>query len=425
MSRPCTLIGALISLVISHFLLAPKICAQGRGPSPVRVSAVEKADLALEASFLGTVIPRRTSPVGSRAEGHVVSFPVRKGDRLKKGDVIAQLSTRLLEIEIRGARAALSLRTEELLELKNGSRPEEIRQALAHRDGAQSIYDYTRAKLSRMEDLLRMGQLASQDELEETRSQSLNAFQLLEAAKARYEEVLAGPRKEKIEQARVRELAQQEAVRRLEFLLSLYTIKAPFDGYITTESTEVGAWLNRGGHVVDLVDLEEVDIRIYVGEDMISGLDLGAPCQVVVMALPGQSFEGKVQAVVPLAETKTREFPVLVRVGNPGHRLKAGMTARALLQVAPPEPSLLVEKDALVLGGATPLVFVVDRAGQDSAEGTVRPVSVVVGESNGSKIQIQGDLHPGQDVVIRGNERLRAGQSVLITKNLDERGSRP
>ena len=78
----------------------------------------------------------------------------------------------------------------------------------------------------------------------------------------------------------------------------------------------------------------------------------------------------------------------------------------------------MIPKDALVLGGPSPTVFVVDTTG-NSKTGEVRPVPVSIGASDGRLVEIQGAVKAGEMVVVRGNERLRPKQGVTITEILD------
>jgi hypothetical protein len=80
--------------------------------------------------------------------------------------------------------------------------------------------------------------------------------------------------------------------------------------------------------------------------------------------------------------------------------------------------AMLVPKDALVLGGPQPVVFVVDMAAPDAKQGKARPVPVQLGVAEGNMIQVTGGVQPGQMVVVQGNERLRPGQDVQIQRVL-------
>ena len=91
------------------------------------------------------------------------------------------------------------------------------------------------------------------------------------------------------------------------------------------------------------------------------------------------------------------------------------MLARVTLAVGKPQLATLVPKDALVLGGETPRVYVVQRDAKDARRGTATPVPVEIGVADGGFIQISGTVTKGQLVVVRGNERLLPfGQPVQI-----------
>ena len=109
------------------------------------------------------------------------------------------------------------------------------------------------------------------------------------------------------------------------------------------------------------------------------------------------------------------------------------MLARAIIPTGAKRKGLLVPKDALVLGGPAPMVFVVDatvpdiNAAVDDKEptsgstntGKVRPVPVKMGSSDGRLIEVDGTIKAGELVVVRGNERLMPGQEVAVIETLD------
>jgi multidrug efflux pump subunit AcrA (membrane-fusion protein) len=95
--------------------------------------------------------------------------------------------------------------------------------------------------------------------------------------------------------------------------------------------------------------------------------------------------------------------------------LKAGMFARVTLPVGVTENAMLVPKDALVLGGDKPQVFVLQRSGAANEEGKVRAVPVTLGVAMGERIQVRGEIEQGQFVVVEGNERLKGGELVSAT----------
>jgi multidrug efflux pump subunit AcrA (membrane-fusion protein) len=147
-------------------------------------------------------------------------------------------------------------------------------------------------------------------------------------------------------------------------------------------------------------------------------LKIGIPVRVEVPALSSELLTGTVAVVVPRADEQARTFPVKIRLQNrladSGPILKAGMLARVALPTGPAMKMNMVPKDAIVLGGTSPLVIVVEPAEGKKTAGTARPVPVTLGISTGDLIQVDGQLRAGQLIVVRGNERLRPGQLLTF-----------
>jgi RND family efflux transporter MFP subunit len=395
----------------------------GMPPSPVAVAPVVERQVAAGQTFVGTVRPSRTSAVGSAVDGRVEEFLVNEGDRVTKGQPLAKLRTKTLELERDAAKAELDVRLHELAELEHGMRPEEIAHARAGVAAAEARAKYTEARFKRMKDLFAAGRggAVSEEELQLVTHEHQQALQLVLQAKASYDMAVQGPRKEKIDQARAKVATQEDVVRRLEDQINLHTVRAPFDGYVSAEHTEAGQWVTRGGLVAEVVELDEVEVEANVNEESIGHLSLGAEARVEVGALADRVFVGTVARVVPQANVRARTFPVKVRVRNEVRDgtplLKSNMFARVTLAVGKPEQATLVPKDAVVLGGPQPLVFVPE-PGADGKT-AVTPVPVELGVASGPYIQVKGALKAGQRVIVQGNERLRPGQPVAVVREVE------
>ena len=385
---------------------------------PVTVEKVEQRRVGLRNSFVGTAMPLRRSVVGSAVDGRVVKMFVREGDAVQIGKPLAQLRTETLEIELLRADAELDMRKQELVELENGSRPEEIQRAKARVEGAKALSDYTEAKLRRAREAYEKAAVVTLDELEEAISKSIAAKQGLMAAQAEYEMVLKGPRQEQIAQAQSRVNIQTEMARQIEDRISLHTLKAPFDGHIVARYHEVGGWASSGDLIVEIVELNPIEVEVFVSEQFVTHVEPGMKAVVTFDALPKRSFNGTVVKIVPQADVRSRTFPVKVQLPNPSEEgqplIKAGMFARVMLFGRKQEAMVMVPKDSLVLQGDHRIVYVVQRGTQQEGGATVNPVSVELGISDGRWIAVNGNISPGQEVVVRGNERLRANQAVTV-----------
>jgi RND family efflux transporter MFP subunit len=388
----------------------------------VVVSPVVEREVTVGQTFVGTVMPSKMATIGSAVDGRVIEFPLNEGDRVAKGQPLAQLMTDTITLEVEAAEAELELRRQALAELENGTRPEELEQAQARMASAEARKKYLKARWDRAQKLYSTNRTISEEELDEAVSSGIEAEQAYLEAKAAYDLAVAGPRKEVIAQARAQVAMQVATVDRLKDQLTKHTIISRFDGYVTAEHTEVGQWVKQGDPVADVAALDEVEIVAYVVEQHVPHVRVGMQVVVEVPAIPGQRFAGVVAEVVPQADVQARTFPVKIRVVNQFTDdvplLKAGMYARVSLPTGETQMAILVPKDALVLGGPQPLVYIVEGATADAAAGKAVPVPVQIGVADGRLIQVTGSVKAGQLVVVQGNERLQPGQDVAIQRTI-------
>jgi HlyD family secretion protein len=341
--------------------------------------------------------------------------------------VLAELLKVAINIEVRNAKAELDLRHAELDEMKNGSLEEEKQQSAAQLEAARARWNYAKSRHSRVERLFQLGTATTQEEMDLSFSNLSAAEQEHIAAKAAYDLVKDWPRPEKLAQAQARYDAQTEIVNQLEDRLAKFTIRAPFDGYVTVKHTEVGAWINRGDLIAEVIELDPIEASVAVPETAIARLQEamtaaeeigGLEVAVKVDALGPIPFPGRVDRIVPQADVRSRTFPVKLLIDNPvdgkSHKLKAGMICHVSLPLGKPEKVTLVPKDAIVLGGAGPRVMVAEKGAELPV---TKPVPVALGVSFGNFIEVSGGVKPGDLVVTRGNERLMPGQPLNIVKD--------
>lgn len=414
------IVTSLTAVMCMTVMVVEPLQAQ-RGPAKVDVAKIVEREVASGQTFVGTVMPIKRSVIGSAVGGRVAEFPVNEGDFVRAKQPLAQLLINTISLEVDSETATLDLRKEELKELENGSRPDEIKRAKALMMAAKADSEYQKKRLKRLESLYAR-KAVNDDDIQSVVSESIRAEEMFSEAEAAYKLAVEGPRKEQIAQARARVAVQQALVDKLESQVVKHTIISPFDGYVVAEHTEVGQWVNSGELVAEVIALDYVDVRVQVLENHVPHVRLKTEVRVEIPAIPEKVFIGEVVLIVPQADVRARTFPVKVRIKNEinddGPLLKSGMLARAVLPTGPKQMALMVSKDALVLGGPTPMIYVVEPGKENGKQGKARAVPVQVGVAEGRLIQVKGDLESGGYVVIRGNERLRPGQDVTISNVL-------
>lgn len=327
---------------------------QGRPPTPVRVAEVVSRTVQQTVELVGTVEPWRRSVVAGELSALVEKFPVDEGMKVKGGQVLAQLRTDTLTIQLNSADAS-------------------------HRE-AETRYQQAQKDLERIKTLFAK-KLVTQKEYDDAVTQEAalaNRLALLES-----------------ELLQVRDQLKKTRV------------VAPFDGWVIKEFTEVGQWIQAGGPIVELVDLSRVQVEVPLPERYVGEIKVGASVTANFDGLRGFEAKGRVFSVVAQADRNSRTFPIKIELPNTDLAIKSGLVSRVILQVGAPYAALVVPKDALVLRGGSEFVFVMK-------DGSVSQVPVVTVNHVNSDAEINGQLEPGMIVVIEGNERLRPGQPVRV-----------
>jgi HlyD family secretion protein len=380
-------------------------------PPKVLITAVRTDTVAEPRTFVGTVMPIRRSLVGSAASGRVEEYLINEGDAVQAGQPIAQLRRGIIQAELDVAKGQLAVRQAELGEMEKAYQ-EEFDQSQAKLAQAQALLAFRQSKMDRSRTL---GTSVSRELFEEDSSLATQAAAAVREAQAAVRMFTGGARQMKVEQARAWVEAQKAEVQRLAEQFDRHTMKAPFEGWVSAEHTEVGQWVQQGDPIAEIVELNQVDVEIAVVEDFIDNLTLGSEAPLQIPALGQEKFTGQVAIINPQADARARTFPVKIRVENRMENgqpmLKAGMFARVTMAVGKPKAYVLVPKDAVVLGGPSPMVFAAATAGDKS---TVRPVPVTLGPAQGTWIAVIGDVKEGDQVIVEGNERVRPGQEIRV-----------
>ena len=344
------------------FLITKPSAAAAAGPTspgneqgqPVQVATVENRQVSEQISLIGTTAAVAESTVAAEIPGIVEQYPIKEGDFVKKGQLLAKLRTTYLNLRLKGARAA---RERVLANLKNAEK-----------------------------------ELARVSKLRDTNS----------VAEKAYDEALYAHR------GLIQELLQNEAeIEQLVYEISQTTITAPFSGHVAHEHTQIGQWLATGSPVVTLIDLGQVLVTVDVPERYAVKLQPQGSADVAIRSLSEEMLIGNPYVILPEGNPAARTIPVKVQVNNPKFEIRSGMEARVTFSLGDLRIALLVPKDAIVTSGNNRSVFTL-------LDGKAQPVAVIVKGYYGGDVAVEGHLKPGDRVVIRGNERLRPGQAVIV-----------
>ena len=348
-------ITAFILFALNSTTLAANIDkSRSARPVPVSVAIVEKKLVSARISLIGTAEAIAKSDVASEVSGIVEYYPTKEGAFVKKGELLARLRSIDMRLRLKGAVAAR----------------EEIRAKLENAE----------KELARVSSLKDAGSIAER----------------------KYDEALY------VHRAFLQGVLKSNAeIELLEYEIKQKDIVAPFSGFISKEHTQVGEWIPAGGLVATIIDLNQIRITVDVPERYAAILHPEGEVNILVKSVSNRPIPGRIYAVLPQGHPDARTFPVRINLANPDLKIKSGMEAMVTFNLADSKSALLIPKDAVVTAGNNRLVFCV-------ADSKALPVDIkILGYYNGN-VAVEGNLRAGDQVVIRGNERLRPGQSVVV-----------
>jgi Cu(I)/Ag(I) efflux system membrane fusion protein len=177
---------------------------------------------------------------------------------------------------------------------------------------------------------------------------------------------------------------------------SRFTLRAPIGGTLTELMVREGATVMPGMPLMRLQGTATVWAEGQVPESQVALLQPGAKVSASSPAVPGQTFEGRVQAILPEVDPATRTLKARLELNNPGGRLVPGMFVQMRFAEPAGQPTLLVPSDVVIHTGRRSVVMLAEDGEH------FRPVEVRAGREAGGLTEIVQGLQAGQRVVLSG-----------------------
>ena len=341
------------------FIACEKVPTPKEELRPVLTETVEISHTLPPLYFSGFSKAERFINLSFRVSGLIQKLPINVGDRLKGGQVIAELDP-----------------TDYIIELQNQVASLDEAEAEARKSTAQ----YKRIKA------LYESESASRDELDSARAAH-------EAAKAA------------VEQANARvDLAEKQ--------LSYTTLYAEYDHCeVSTKEAEINENVTAGEPIAQLTCGTKLEVEVAIPESEISDIYVGQKTDVIFQAFPNRSFSARVTEVgVSAAGGAT--FPVTVRLDETSDQLRSGMATKVIFydEKRQEKPTIIVPIEAVGEDRSGYFVYVYE----GGAEGVVYQERVTIGELRPGGFTITSGLLEGQKVVIAGLRFLYDGKKVKL-----------
>ncbi len=345
----------------------PRSKAEAKGPdqtfgaAPVRVFKAVRMKISEKLFYTGTIEAWQKINLTPDVGGKIARILVNEGDRVSRGQVLAELDVEAITLQLRQAEAGLAV--------------------------AQASFNNAKTNLERMERLSKEKAVSDQ-QYEQVRL----AF---DSAKAQLEQA-------------------QAAVNLAQHSLDVSILKAPFSGVIASRNAEVGDVINpmmggfspgSAGGVVTLVDFSRIKIKVDVSGADIPRIQKNQAVRLRVPNTPGREFSGTVQVVNLAADPQTKKFGIEAAVDNPDQVLRPGTFGEIVIEVHSHENALVIPQKAVL---ENKYVFI-------AQNGKAARKEVKLGLQNTTMVEVESGLAEGELVIAEGNFGLEDGAPVEVS----------
>lgn len=348
-------LGLALLALMAPYPVRAEAKRAGLPPAPVVIAEAEHRELAPVAWFAGSVISRNDAKLAAEVKARVV-WVADVGTTIEKDQAVARLDDLFIK--------------QQLIE----------HEATILREEARLVFFSKEVK--RLKRLAKHN-IAAQRQLDQS---------VMDRAMAQSE----------LNVARARIIQAREQLQRTQ-------LNAPFTGVVTERFKRAGEWAESGDEVVRLVDPLHVEIQTRVPVTSLPHISLGALLNIKTglnLKAGDKQRQATVESIVPVGDDRSRLYEI--RLLPSLNDWRAGQTVRVAVPTAKARVVVAVPRDALVLRQEGARVFRI------KADNTAEPIKVSIGIASGDLIEVQGNIQAGDRVVIRGGERLRPGQKVII-----------
>ena len=340
--------------------------------TPVRTAEVQTVDTGVSNTYSANVQPYQQVDLAFKSNGYIASIRQVKdaSGKARNIDVGDWVTTGTV-----------------LAVVQQDDYKQRLQQASAQLDRAKANAERAKLQFDRMSVLFQAG-AATKPDYDRSNAEAQDTQASIDSAKA--------------------------SVTEAQIALDYCELRAPFDGWLVKRNVDVGQLVGPATNGFTIADVRSVKAVFGVPDTAMQHIRLGSPESITTDALPG-SFHGRVTAISPSADPKSRVYSVEVTIPNGDDRLKAGMIAS--ISISPGQLGkrvTVVPLTAVVRSLNDPngfAVFVPEGSGDTV---TVRQRDVQVGATYGNLIAVEQGIAPGARVVTTGATMIKNGEQVRV-----------
>ena len=353
------IIIGIVALIAVAAVVGITVASSSKNVTTVQTAKVGKQDVLSTVSASGEIKPKTYVNVGANAFGKITQLYVKEGDRVKKGQMLAQIENVQPQADVASARAALDVAHTDV-----DAQAAAIKTAQANLESNQANLEHSKLDYDRAVGLYR-DKLIAKSDFDTKKAAYDSALASVSQAHAQIAQYKAQKESadRRIAQANATLVHSKDVLQKTEYA-------APFDGVITNlpvrqgETVVVGIQNAPGSTIMTLADMSVITAEVQVDETDIVNVKLGQPAEITIDAIPKKVFHGTVSEIGDnailrstgvstsqsnVASQEAKDFKVVVTLTDPPENLRPGLSATAKITTATKKDTIAIPIQALTI----------------------------------------------------------------------------
>jgi RND family efflux transporter MFP subunit len=373
----------------------------------VQVTPAKRATITQTVSAEAVIYPLEQATIAPKITAPITEFKVRRGDRVKKGQLLAQLENKDLAGQAKASQGSFEQADATYKTSIDASIPQQVQKAQLDADAAKAAFEAQQRVYNSRKELFDQGALPQRD-LDSAAVALAQARGANEVAQKQLVDLQRIGKEQAFRSAQGSRLSAEGQMLNAEAQLSYSQIRSPIDGVVTDRPLYAGDLATANQPILTVMNLSRLIAKCHIAQSDAAMLKVANPADLAVSGLD-EPIKGRVTLVSPALDPGSTTIEVWVEAIKPNPALKPGMTVEVSVTAK-------TVKDALVV--PTPSVFRNNQGANyvviAGSDGHAHLKTVQVGVHNAEFSQVAGGVNPGEPIITSGGYALPDNTQIKI-----------
>lgn len=406
----CARCAAASLAAASAFFLLAGCSKEEKEKDPVvtvQVTPAKRATISQTVSAEAVIYPLEQATIAPKITAPITSFKVRRGDRVRKGQLLATLENRDLAGQAEASQGQFEQADAGFKTSVDATIPQQLQKAQLDADAAKAAFEAQQRVYDSRKELFQQGALPQRD-LDSATVALAQARGAYEVAQKQLTDLERLGKEQAIKSAHGSRLTAEGQMRTAEAQLSYSEIRSPIDGVVTDRPLYAGDLATANQPILTVMNLSRLIAKCHIAQSDAAMLKAGNPAELTVPGLD-EPIKGRVSLVSPALDPGSTTIEVWVEAVKPNSALKPGMSVEVSMTAK-------TVKDALVV--PTPAIFKNNEGGHyvviAGSDGHAHLKTIQIGAHNAEFSQVASGVNPGEPIITSGGYALPDNTQIKI-----------